>query len=202
MISGTSAVAPVIAISLLFSCLPSHVHAQDQAMSEYVSPRKDALPIWTLRPVSIDRNTEVRERLPPRGRPDGARRLLVDRFPRIDGDATFMAEGRRWRIAHVDLPERSFSCPFDHGRRWPCGVRAWAYVSGLLAGIRLDCDPPLPAEEAVPTIDCRLEDVSIAERILRAGWGKPRPGAPGTLIDVYQHAVQAGRGIHGSRPPP
>ena len=194
---------PHVSLLVLIPALIGTASAQELRRSDPSSPEKPFDQIWTRTPVRVDRDKDTRERLPPRGGPtSGELRLVVDPFPQLDAESTFTAQGRRWRIAHVALPARSLFCPYDHGRRWPCGVRAWAFVSGLLAGARLNCDPPSQSEEAIPVIDCRLDDGSVAERIIRAGWGTPRSGAPPHLFDVYRHAVEVHRGLGALAPPP
>lgn len=158
-------------------------------------------PIWTSRPVRIDRSRETRERLPGR-LPAPILRLRADVFPQVREDASFLAEGRRWRIAHVVLPERSRTCPFDGGRQWPCGARAWAQFSGLVSGARLVCDRPPVMTEVAPELECRLSSGrSIAELLLESGWAEADLGAPPELVELSRTAREAGRGLFSPMPP-
>lgn len=157
-------------------------------------------PIWTSRPVRIDRGRETRERLPAI-ETKKVLRLRVAAFPRVGLDGSFLAGGRRWRIAHVVLPETSQVCRLDDGRRWACGARAVARFSGLLAGARLVCDPPI-TEDAVPALTCRLADRSVAERLIGEGWAEPDETAPDDLAAVAAEARADGRGLHAHDAPP
>ena len=161
---------------------------------------------WTDRPIRIDRSRETRERLPARSSidgEDGARTLLrVDTFPRLADDVSFGAEGRRWRLAHVALPERARVCPREVGPGWACGLRAWAEVSAFLAGKRLRCAEVKEVEGApVPALDCAFRNVSVAETLVAKGWLVPDAGADADLIAAHTRAVAARRGLTATAPP-
>lgn len=158
-------------------------------------------PIWTNEPVRIDRRLETRERLPA-VEPQPILRLRVSDFPRVEEDASFLAAGRRWRIADVRLPETSRICTLADGRRWACGLRARARFSGLIAGARLECDPPTPPDAAIPAVDCRLSGRSVAERLVEGGWAEADAEAPTDLLERAERARAAGRGLHAETIPP
>lgn len=165
-----------------------------------VSPPPSPSPVWTLKPIKIDRGLETRERIEPKVNP-ARTRLVVDQFPGLGADAAFTASGRRWRIAHVALPDRGRTCPYEGGRYWPCGVRAWAFVSGLISGARLMCDPPDAKEGVIAAVDCRLDERPIAEIIVEAGWADAAPAAPDRVVEAARRGVAAKRGIHATAPP-
>ncbi|MCE1238275.1 MAG: hypothetical protein LWW93_18140 [Hyphomicrobiales bacterium] len=161
--------------------------------------------LWTDRPTRVDRSRETRERLPARSEIlDGASRfaLHVDEFPRIDGDASFLAEGRRWRIAHVELPKRSHLCPNAAGAVWACGLRAWATFGGLIADRTLLCrnvgEPVFPAQP----VECWIREKSVAETLLAGGWADPAADAPEDLIAARRRAARARRGLSAIAAPP
>lgn len=167
------------------------------------SPRSLSPPVWTMTPMRVDPSLDTRERLPPRlGSGHGRKRLVVDAFPRLESDASFLGGGRRWRIAFVALPPRSKTCPLDNARSWPCGVRAWAFVSGMLAGARLMCDPPLRKDDPIPSVTCYVDDQSITERILSAGWAEPTADAPDQLVAGFRRAFVERKGLFSPAPPP
>ena len=160
-------------------------------------------PIWTSTPTRVDRSRDARERLPPRPVVGiGRRSVRVDVFPGLDGDAGFRASGRRLRLAGIDLPPRDRTCPYQNGRRWPCGVRAWAWTSGLIAGKRLMCDTPEKWDEPGSTVECYLLDRSVSEMVLSAGWAEPSTDAPPHLVAAHSRAVEARIGLFSLFPPP
>lgn len=161
---------------------------------------------WTRRPTRIDRAAQDRERLPSRaaiGAAETPPRLVLrtDDFPLLGADASFRAEGRRWRLAHVVLPERSRSCPSPEGPGWACGVRAWAQVAAFLVRRRLTCDPPIETADAPPGVDCRIAGVSVAVRLAERGWVEPAPEAGSDVVAAHRRAVAARRGLFAERAP-
>lgn len=163
---------------------------------------------WTAKPTRIERGSQTRERLPARSEERAAEgeppRLVLrtDDFPLLREDGSFRAEGRRWRLAEVALPERSRACPSPEGPGWPCGVRAWAKVAAHLVRRRLVCDPPAEPAGATPAVTCRIDGVSVAARLAEAGWVEPDADAGAEVIAAHRRAVAARRGLHAERSPP
>lgn len=161
--------------------------------------------LWTDRPVRVDRSQEARERLPPRSDIlDGASRfsLKVDEFPKIDGDASFVAEGRRWRIAYVALPKRSHLCPNAAGSVWACGLRAWATFGALIADRTLLCRTLGETTLPVQPVECWIREKSVAEILTAGGWAEPDEVAPDALVAARRHAARARRGLSATTAPP
>ena len=188
---------------LLLLLLAATCATAAEAVDTATTPTSPSTPIWTLVPTRIDRAQDRRERLPPLPSAEFIRRTLkVDTFPRVDRDGSFLAEGRRWRIAHVRLPDRSETCPTSGGRRWPCGVRAWATFSGLIAGRRLSCDRVEAPPGVVAPLTCALDDRSVAETLLASGWAEPIDDPPAALITAHEAAGAAQRGLWSIAIPP
>lgn len=160
---------------------------------------------WTLVPTPVDRSHEERPRLPDRIEPTprpNSWRLEVDRFPKVAADASFSAEGRRWRIRWVVLRPGADLCETPDGRRWGCGLRALAQLSGRLAGARLRCRPVEDASADIPAIECFRHGRSIALGLLSDGWAEPTPDAPPDHLAVHREAVAAERGLWSATVPP
>lgn len=160
---------------------------------------------WTLAPIRVDPSREDRQRLPglvaPVERPP-RHELVVDAFPRVGADATFAAEGRRWRIPWVILPDGDRLCETRDGHRWACGLRARSLLSARLAGARLRCDDAEPATEGVATIECYRHGRSLALALLAEGWAEPTPHAPPDHVAAHRAAVATRRGLWSSVVPP
>lgn len=168
----------------------------------------EVAPLWTNGPVKIDRDTQERERerLPDRrfSSRSGAETwsLRVDAFPRVESDVSFLAGGRRWRIAHLRLPELGRRCPLADGREWPCGVRAWAHVSGFFADHRLRCRPAEHEDDPVPVLECSKGGVPVADALVSSGWVMVTEDAPADLAALRRRAVTRERGLAAKEIPP
>lgn len=160
---------------------------------------------WTRVPTRVDPSKDARPRLPPRSAEkdlSDTNSLLVDEFPMVAADASFSAEGRRWRIAHVSLPDRQKRCETEDRRHWRCGVRSWARFSGILAGVRLRCRPAGDPAADLPALECYRHGRSIAATLLMEGWAEPSPDAPAELVAAHDSAKRGERGLWSPVIPP
>jgi endonuclease YncB( thermonuclease family) len=158
-------------------------------------------PVWVPNVVRIDRGSETRERVVEE---------IDDRFTlmptsplTIHRDGSFAAMGGRFRIAGLRLPERSLLCETRDLRRWPCGVRAHAKFSAMLAGQRLACRPHGTPDEQQRLYDCATPDRrSIAGTMIAEGWAEADTATgDAKLAGLQAKAQSAGLGIWGKDMP-
>lgn len=182
-----------LAVSIVLTPIAAHAEGDDVTFP------------WTRVPTRVDPSRDARPRLPPRSAEkdlSDTKSLLVEEFPMVAADASFLAEGRRWRIAHVILPDRQKRCETEDRRHWRCGVRSWARFSGILAGVRLRCRPAGDPDADVPSLECYRHGRSIAATLLLEGWAEPSPDAPIELVAAHDGATRGERGLWSPVIPP
>lgn len=173
--------------------------------AEPEAPRPSAPPssIWTTVPTRVDRAKETRERIAP------AASAIPDPAVRVTGvraaDAvTLKIGGRRHRLSGLAAADPRRICTAADGIRWACGRRADATLSALVTGRALHCVFIGDPAATDPVVDCRLDERSLSERMVAAGWAEPDADGVGSpaLAAALAEARRAGRGFWSLNGPP
>lgn len=140
-------------------------------------------PVWTDRPVKVDRQAQDFERL--EAKPAPAQDQAQDRFTlRFNGRSryaiidsiTFEEGGRRYRLADLDPVPSDRICSDPQGGRWACGVRARAALGGLITGRPLRC-APRGEDDGVVEVECRHAGRDVGEVLVTSGSALVAPDA-------------------------
>lgn len=144
-------------------------------------------PLWTDKPLRIDRQKQSYQRVSPDSAPQddtaafpikilkGARFFVRD-------SGSFMLEGRAHRLAHLVAVEPSTLCAFADGARWACGVRAKVALSRLFIEGQSECISR-GNEGDVIVVECRRKGQDVARQIVAAGYAFAAPDDDRYLAD-------------------
>jgi endonuclease YncB( thermonuclease family) len=195
-----TSVAALVVLGLAGVVMPTHASAQTSEAASSPRDGRTSTPVWVPNVVRIDRGQEKRERVEE----DIAGRLRFVAVPplAVSEDGSFATEGGRIRIAGIRLPERGRICGGESGRRWTCGVRAHAAFSALVARRRLDCRPVATGGAPAFLYDCRVENRSVAESLVAAGWVELDTATADARLTALGARAEAEKiGIWSSDPP-
>lgn len=158
-------------------------------------------PIWTQVPTRIDRSKDTRERVEIPAPPPG---FVVAGDARTDAAGRLIIGGRSHRLVGLVPIEPDRLCSTADGRRWACGVRARAQLSGLVIGKTLRCHHVGDPAAAEPVVDCRVRERSVTESMISAGLGDldAEGAAIAHLATAREAARRARIGIWSALPPP
>lgn len=130
-------------------------------------------PIWTDRPVRIDRSTQQFERIPAVGPRAAASAptvpsIVIGKDIKVIDAANFITSGRSYRIAGIAGLEPNQICRDDLGRRWACGVRSRATLRALLQHPLTRCVEE-DADATPITISCTRAGRKLADYMIDRG---------------------------------
>lgn len=130
-------------------------------------------PVWTDRPVRIDRMSQSYERLKAKPAPKQAPDPFTLRFSgksryAIIDSVTFEEGGKRYRLAGLDAVPSDRICTYPKGGRWACGLRARAALGGLISGRPLRC-APRGADGKTVEVECQRAGKDVGEALVSAG---------------------------------
>jgi endonuclease YncB( thermonuclease family) len=178
-------------VALLVAAVPAT--AQSQTSDE---------PVWTDRPVRIDRDNQDFERIGPSPEAAAAQ-AEADRFtlhftPRspltVVDSVTFESLGTRYRLAGLEPVPANRICRNDRGERWACGLRARASLSSLLKSEPVRCAPQGTVDD-VEAVECQRLGRDLAEAQVRDGHAIASAG--GDYVDREATARAASEGVWG-----
>lgn len=137
------------------------------------SAAEDGTPVWTDRPVRVDRTSQSYERLKAKPAPVAAPDPFTLRFSgksryAIIDSVTFEEGGKRYRLAGLDAVPSDRICTYPKGGRWACGLRARAALGGLITGRPLRC-APRGTEGDVVEVECRRAGKDVGEALVTSG---------------------------------
>ena len=84
----------------------------------------------------------------------------------VPNDATFMFEGRTYRIGDIEPLEPTKICTDNRGRRWACGARSRIAFRNMVAGKWLRCRT-IEQRESDHVIDCRIGNTTFSSVLTR-----------------------------------
>jgi endonuclease YncB( thermonuclease family) len=133
-------------------------------------------PVWTEKPVRVDRTEQDYERLDARPAPVQAEAAADPYTLRFNGrsryaiidSVSFAAEGKRYRLAGLEPVPSTKVCRNADGLRWACGLRARAALDALLAGRQIRCAPQGEAGGFL-MVECLRYDKDIGRQQVLAG---------------------------------
>jgi endonuclease YncB( thermonuclease family) len=103
------------------------------------------------------------------------------------------------RLHGVDAPEYRQTCLDEEGREWSCGREAALFLRGLVEGRKVDCQPVDRDRYGRLVADCRTEETSINDEMLRAGFAVTYRGVSARQLAMESEARVAKRGIWRGR---
>lgn len=149
------------------------------------------VPIWTDRPVKVDRAKQTYERIP--GFSDlYTTKFRVPKNVRVHDAASFTVDDRFYIVANVIPIDPRKLCHKDDGAIFACGMQSRASLKKLINGRYLECSATSVALK-INLLDCRIGLDSVAETIVSSGFG--RSAVTGHLLDLQTLAMDSSRGI-------
>jgi len=155
-------------------------------------------PVWTDRPVRIDRDSQEFERIVPRAPAES--QTEADRFtlrftPRshliVLDSVSFTAAGTRYRLSELEPVASSKICRDKDGVRWACGLRARASLSGQLTAQAVRCAPEGKSGE-FEMVECRHLGRDLGEAQVRAGHAIAPSGSRYAEMEAAAKAASEG----------
>ncbi len=129
------------------------------------------------------------ERIPAPPRVAEAPRWWRFYLPVTTDSATFVTEGRTFRVAGVVPPALDRTCTNADGTEWPCGRIALTSLRLFLRGRAVECFYVLTQATAEMTAPCRVGPTDIAAWLLTQGWATPAADAS----DAYRRNAEDAR---------
>ena len=133
-------------------------------------------PIWTTKPVRIDRSKQDYERIPSRNpeklKAEQERFLL--RLPQqisMKDSGTFLARGKKYVLADIRPLSLDKVCTSEIGSHWRCGRSAATFSGKLLRGQLLQCAKASREGNMTHLTECKAGSRNIEEEIIRNGQG-------------------------------
>lgn len=147
-----------------------------------VAGRAEEAPLWTDKPVRVDRSRQSFDRIadqpsPPAQKSDAyPLKLAIEPGLKILDSASFSAKSGRYRIASLQGVAANAVCSDPTGRRWACGLQARLALRKLLVGATLYCRV---ADETadLTAVECRRYGKDIGESLVEGGQAFALPGS-------------------------
>ena len=147
-------------------------------------------PIWTDRPVRIDRKAQAYERIKVER---DAPQLTLRPSARVSvfDSTSFGEEGRLYVLADVIAVAPKHLCRGENDRIAACGQQARLFLKRLIANRTLACRKNFHAGPAA-FVSCRVGDADLSETLVAKGaaWA-----ATPRLAAIQQDAMKRGAGI-------
>jgi endonuclease YncB( thermonuclease family) len=112
----------------------------------------------------------------------------------VDGN-TLEVGGERFRLAHIDAPDKDQTCE-HYGSPWPCGEEAANVLTRTVAGRQVTCKRGPGAAAAA---ECRVGIESLNLEMLMSGMAVALPEAPAAFAEAEAAARAARRGLWAGR---
>ncbi len=148
-------------------------------------------PIWTDRPVRVDRAGQQYERVPGLFDAFVTKIRIKPRAQAFDG-GSFQQDGMIFVIADVVAPDPKRICHADDGSIRACGSRSRAFLQSLINRRYLECRAWSIALQTW-MIDCRIGQYRVAETLVASGY--VRAARDAGLIAVEQDAMRRRAGL-------
>ncbi|SSC67066.1 hypothetical protein [Ciceribacter selenitireducens] len=148
-------------------------------------------PIWTDRPVRVDREGQAYERIPGLIDPFVTKFRIKPQAQAFDG-GSFRQDGIIFIIADVVAPDPKRICHADDGSIRACGSQSRAFLKSLINRRYLECRSwPIVLDTRM--IDCRIGQYRIAETLVASGY--VRAARDAGLVAVEQDAMRRRAGL-------
>ncbi|MBW8285293.1 MAG: hypothetical protein K0M55_17010 [Rhizobium sp.] len=148
-------------------------------------------PIWTDRPVRVDRAEQRYERVAGLFDPFVTKLRIKPQAQAFDG-GSFRQDGSIYIIADVVAPDPKRICHADDGQISACGSKARAFLKSLINRRYLECRAWSVALRTW-MIDCRIGHTRIAETLVASGY--VRAARDADLMAVEQDAMRRRAGL-------
>jgi endonuclease YncB( thermonuclease family) len=112
----------------------------------------------------------------------------------VDGN-TLEVGGERFRLAHIDAPDKDQTCE-HYGSPWPCGEEAANVLTRTVAGRQVTCKR---GPSAAAAAECRVGIESLNLEMLMTGMAVAPPEAPAAFAEAEADARAARRGLWAGR---
>ncbi|MDE2772186.1 MAG: thermonuclease family protein [Gemmatimonadota bacterium] len=116
----------------------------------------------------------------------------------VDGD-TVDIDGRRWRLAGFDAPERHQSCRDSSDREWACGQAATDELQRLAATGTVSCSDSGQVSHGRTVGSCAVGSQDFGAVLVTAGLAVNDPRYSPSYATEEQEARREGRGVHSGR---
>ncbi|MBA3043177.1 MAG: hypothetical protein KJ670_24105 [Alphaproteobacteria bacterium] len=148
-------------------------------------------PIWTDRPVRVDKAAQQYERVPGLFDAFVTKIRVKPQAQAFDG-GSFQQDGMIYIIADVVGPDPKRICHADDGSIRACGSQSRAFLKSLINRRYLECRAWPIASQTV-MIDCRIGQYRVAETLVASGY--VRAARDAGLIAVEQDAKRRRAGL-------
>lgn len=133
-------------------------------------------PIWTTKPVRIDRSKQDYERLPSRNQEQlkvEQERFLL-RLPQqisMKDSGTFLARGKKYVLTGIVPIPLEKVCASQVGSHWRCGRSAAMFSGKLLRGQLLQCAKATREGDVTSLTGCKIGGRGVEVEIVANGQG-------------------------------
>lgn len=145
---------------------------------------KSSEPIWSDAPKRVDQKQQPLERLP--AKPAQKIAVKLERYPlklhrtlpyRVIDSASFMQDGKKYRLIEIQPIATGKTCTNADGQRWACGLRSRVVLNRLLAGSKPVRCAPQGERDGFMLVECVRGDKDIAATLVEAGLALPVDGS-------------------------
>jgi endonuclease YncB( thermonuclease family) len=120
---------------------------------------------------------------------------LTFRRPLVLDAGTLRHKTLTIRLAGLDAPEVSETCPSRLGGSWPCGRRARTALRAFVRRRAITCDQISEVAPGLIAAQCRRQDTDLSEWMIAQGWARPADDAPEALREAGDAARAKRKGI-------
>lgn len=183
-----------ISVTVLTSLLlcPSAAKAQLVPLGGPLqAPDMSEPPLWTSKPVRIDRARQNYERVAGFFDPY-VTQMRIRSSAIVEDGVSFRHDGELFILSDVVGPAPMRLCRQDDGRRFACGGQARALLKKTIAGRYLECITR-PLARRTKLADCRIGQRHLSEILVEAGYARATSG--GKLTDLGARAKKSRMGF-------
>ncbi|SDT93741.1 nuclease homologue [Stappia sp. ES.058] len=120
---------------------------------------------------------------------------LTFRRPLVVDAGTLRHKTLTIRLAGLDAPKVSETCPSRLGGSWPCGRRARTALRAFVRRRAVTCDQVSEIASGLVAAQCRRQDTDLSEWMIAQGWARPEPDAAASLHEASKAARAKRKGI-------
>ena len=132
-----------------------------------IEGRSEEQPIWTDKPVRIDRGNQSYERVVAKRAISGTRLSVSARVTVFDS-ASFSENGQIYVLAGAVPVDPRRLCRGEGNRISACGQQARIFLKRLISNRKLDCAEQIRLG-SVHSPNCRLNDTDLAQPLVEKG---------------------------------
>ncbi len=120
---------------------------------------------------------------------------LTFRRPLVLDAGTLRHKTLTIRLAGLDAPAVSETCPSRLGGSWPCGRRARTALRAFVRRRAITCDQISEVAPGLIAAQCRRQDTDLSDWMIAQGWARPQEDAPQALRAASEAARAKRKGI-------